>query len=128
MDAHVVPPTPFDPHAVVALPEAPARTLRDHAIEHMDHGGVALSARLGDSIERRPRQSHDATGSLDRQAVFGHDHLCGLALHGRRHSFRESTSLIAAFSSASSAYMRLSFAFSASSSFIRFSSLTDTPA
>src|SRR5258706_8558238 len=35
---------------------------------------------------------------LGRLAVLADDHLCGLALHGRRHSFRESTSLIAAFS------------------------------
>ena len=56
-----------------------------------------------------------------------HEHLGGLALHGRRYSFRDNTSLIAAFSSASSAYKRLSLAFAASSSYIRFSSLNVTP-
>jgi hypothetical protein len=43
------------------------------------------------------------------------------------HTFLDSKSLIAAFSSASSAYIRFSFAFSASSFFIRFSSETLTP-
>jgi hypothetical protein len=41
--------------------------------------------------------------------------------------FGTATPLIAAFSRARSAYMRLSFAFSASSSLIRFSSFTETP-
>lgn len=59
--------------------------------------------------------------------MFLHEHLGHLPLPGRLYSFLDRTSLIAAFSSASSAYMRLSFAFSASSSFIRFSSETDTP-
>jgi hypothetical protein len=45
----------------------------------------------------------------------------------RLYSFLESRSLIAAFSSASSAYMRLSFVFSASSYFILFSFETLTP-
>ena len=72
-------------------------------------------------------QSHDAAGSLDRQPVFSHDHLGSLALHGRRYSFRDRTSLIAAFSSARSAYILLSSAFSASSSRIRFSSFIVTP-
>ena len=56
-----------------------------------------------------------------------HKHLGGLPFHGRRCSSRDRTSLIAAFSSANSAYMRLSLEFSASSSVIRFSSLTVTP-
>ena len=43
-------------------------------------------------------------------------------------AFGSRTSLIAAFSSARSAYIRLSLAFSASSSFSRFSSSTDAPA
>ncbi len=46
---------------------------------------------------------------------------------GQPYSFRLSTSLIAAFSRASSAYIRLSLAFSASNSFNRRSSETDEP-
>ena len=78
-------------------------------------------------IPRRPRQPHHLAGPADRQPVIRHEHLGRLPLRERRYSFRESTSLMAAFSSASSAYMRLSFAFSASSSFIRLSSETVTP-
>ena len=59
--------------------------------------------------------------------MFLHEHLGRLSLRERLYSFLDRTSLIAAFSSASSAYMRLSFAFSASSSFIRLSSETLTP-
>ena len=55
------------------------------------------------------------------------EHLGRLSLRDRLYSFLESRSRIAAFSSASSAYMRFSFAFSASNSFIRLSSETLTP-
>ena len=50
------------------------------------------------------------------------------ALGCRRHNFRDRTSLIAAFSSASSAYIFLSLPFSASSSLTRLSSLAYMPA
>ena len=60
--------------------------------------------------------------------MFLHQHGHDLAFRGRRHRFRLTTSLIAAFSSSSSAYIRFSLAFSASSSFNRFSSATDAPA
>ncbi len=59
--------------------------------------------------------------------MLSHDHLGSLTLHGRRYSVRDNTSLIAAFSSDNSAYMGLSLAFSTSSFFIRFSSLTGAP-
>jgi hypothetical protein len=59
--------------------------------------------------------------------VFPHEHFGRLSLRERLYSFLDNRSLIAAFSSASSAYMRLNFAFSASSPFIRFSSETLTP-
>jgi hypothetical protein len=51
--------------------------------------------------------------------VILHEHLRRLPLHERLCIFRDSKSLIVAFSSGSSAYMRLSFEFSVSSSFIR---------
>ena len=55
-------------------------------------------------------------------------HLDGIATRGRRYSVRLSRSLMAAFSRASSAYIRFSFAFSVSSSFRRLSSATFVPA
>ena len=59
--------------------------------------------------------------------MFLHEYLRGLPLRRRPYSFRFNTSLIAVFSSARSAYIRLSFAFSASRSFSRLSSETLTP-
>lgn len=53
--------------------------------------------------------------------------LSDLSLRGRPYSFRFSTSLIAAFSRARSAYIRFSFVFSASSSRNRFTSETVAP-
>ena len=50
------------------------------------------------------------------------------ALRGWRYSFRDNTSLMAEFSSARSAYIRFSFAFSASNSLSFFSSETEAPA
>lgn len=59
--------------------------------------------------------------------MLPHEHLGRLPPRERLYSFFESRSRIAAFSSANSAYIRFSFAFSVSSSFIRFSSETLTP-
>jgi len=92
----------LDPHAVVALPELPARALRHHGVESRDYSGIPCCARLWDAIERRPGQSHDAAVSLDRLTVLPDDPLGGLPVHGRRCSFRDSTSWIAAISRASS--------------------------
>ena len=55
-------------------------------------------------------------------------HLNRLSFRGRRYHFRAKTSLMAAFSSARSAYIRFSFAFSPSSSRSRFTSDTEAPA
>src|SRR5688500_7440105 len=59
--------------------------------------------------------------------MLPHQHLGDLSLRGRPYSFRFRTSLIAAFSSARSAYIRFNFAFSASSSRRRFTSDTEAP-
>src|SRR5581483_10461419 len=59
--------------------------------------------------------------------MLPHQHLGDLSLRRRPYSFRFRTSLMAAFSSARSAYIRFSFAFSASSSRNRFTSDTDAP-
>ena len=76
----------------------------------------------------RPREPHRLAGPPHGHPVLLHQHNQDLSVRGRRHPFRLKTSLIAAFSSASSAYIRLSFAFSVSSSRGRFSSSTDAPA
>ena len=128
MDPLVVPPRAFEPEAVVALPEAPAPMLRDDGQERGDHGRIAL--RRGDRrpIIRRPRQPHDLTCAANRQRVLSHQHVKRLSFRGRRYSFRARTSLMAAFSSARSAYIRFSRTFSPSSSRSRFTSATDAPA
>src|SRR5688572_9113673 len=59
--------------------------------------------------------------------MLTHQHLSDLSLRERPYSFRFNTSLMAAFSSARSAYIRFSFAFSASSSRRRFTSETVAP-
>jgi hypothetical protein len=123
----VVPAMTIKAQPVVALPEASPRLPGHHPVEHVDHHSVTPRRRSQDSVVRRPGQSHDETGLLDRYPMLAHVHLRGLTLHGRRYSSRDSTCLVAAFSSASSAYMRLSLALSASSSFMRLSSLTVTP-
>ena len=128
MHALVISRAALDPQPVIALPEAPAGPLLHHASERSDDPGVTHSTRLRDPVVRRPGESPDSSGSLDRELVFDDHPLDGLPHRGRRSSFRESTSLMAAFSSARSAYIRFNFAFSASSSFIRSSSLTETPA
>src|SRR5688572_17675574 len=56
-----------------------------------------------------------------------HQDLSDLSRRKRPYSFRLRTSLMAAFSSARSAYIRFSFAFSASSSRNRFTSDTEAP-
>src|SRR5687767_1776923 len=59
--------------------------------------------------------------------MLPHQHLGDLSLRGRPYSFRFRTSLMAAFSSVRSAYLRFNFAFSASSSRRRFTSDTEAP-
>ena len=80
-------------------------------------------------VVRRPRQPHrPGRPAAPTSGARSPASPSTCSLRGRRHSFRLRTSLIAAFSSASSAYIRLSFAFSASSSRSRFSSDTVAPA
>ena len=79
-------------------------------------------------IVRRPRQPHDVTGAANGQLGRFDQRLNRLSFRGRRYHFRAKTSLMAAFSSASSAYIRFSLACSPSSSRSRFTSDTDAPA
>src|ERR1700733_4854038 len=115
------------PQPVMELPEAPPRLAAHDLVQHLDHVPIALHARLRSPIPRRPRQPHHAAGPHDRDPMLLHENLRGLPLRERPYSFRLSTSLIAVFSRARSAYIRLSFTFSASRSFSRLSSETLTP-
>src|SRR3954452_10239280 len=124
----VVPPVPLQPEPIETLPEAPAAVHGDDRHQGSDHCRVGTRARPRRPVVRRPRQPHHATGAADGELMLLHQHLEHLSLRRRRYSFRPRTSLIAAFSSARSAYIRLSFAFSASSSRRRFTSLTVAPA
>src|SRR5437773_6035050 len=97
---------------IEALPEAPPHVPGHHVIQRGHDVGVAQQAGAPRPVVRRPREPH------------GQD----LSFRGRRHRFRLKTSLIAAFSSARSAYIRFSLEFSASGSFNRLSSAIDAPA
>ena len=59
-------------------------------------------------ISRRPGQSDDAARATDPEPTRCRQHLDGLTTRGRRCSFRLRTSLMAAFSSVSSVYIRFS--------------------
>src|ERR1700758_1796083 len=128
MHALMVPRSPLIAHPVVALPESPALFLDYDRLQRRDD--LAVSRRPIDAqlVVRRPRQPGYLASSHNRQSVSLDHDPDRLALGRRRQSFRLRTSLIAVFSSARSAYMRLSLAFSASSSRSRLSSLTPAPA
>ena len=79
-------------------------------------------------VSSRPREPHGPARPPHGDLVVLHQHGQDFSFRGRRHRFRLRTSLIAAFSSGSSAYIRLGFAFSASKSRRRFSSSTEAPA
>ena len=112
----VVPRRTFEAQPVVALPEAPAWISGHDAHQRRDDSRIPAARRHRRPIVRRPRQPHDVTGATNGKFVLVDAHLDCLSFRGRRYHFRAKTSLIAAFSSASSAYIRFSLAFSPSSS------------
>src|SRR5262249_44874016 len=116
------------PEAIEAFPEPPAAMAGHDVVQGGDHVGIPPQPRPRRRVVRRPRQPHGLTGAPHRDPVLLHQHRQDFTSRGRRHRFRPRTSLIAAFSRARSAYIRLSLAFSASSSFNRFSSATEAPA
>src|SRR5512143_1529352 len=128
MNALVRPGTTSGPQPPIALPEAPAGVLGDEGVQSVDDRRLPDRPGHGGLVACRPRETYDPASSDARQAVLTDQHRDRAALGGRRHNFRDSTSLIAAFSSAKSAYIRFSRLFSASSSLTCFSSLTDMPA
>ena len=124
----VIPSAAVQAQPAMALPESPPGISLHHppqALVHrrVPHGGVHRRR-----IPCRPGQSDDAAGATDREPMLRRQHLDGIATRGRRYRFRLSRSWMAAFSRASSAYIRFSFAFSVSSSFRRLSSATSVPA
>lgn len=123
----VVPSTAFGPHPIEELPEAPTWIPRYHVRQRRDHKGIPSTRGNRRPVKRRPREPHHTTGPLHRQLVLTDEHLGDLSLRERPYSFRLSTSLMAAFSRAKSAYIRFSLAFSASSSRRRFTSETVAP-
>src|SRR5581483_3797019 len=123
----VIPRPAVQAQPIKALPKSPAAVLLHDRIEGLDDLGISHHDVLRLSVVRRPRQAYCGTGLFDRHAVLLNHEPRRLPLRRRRHHFLDSTSLIAVFSRASSAYKRLSLAFSASSSRMRVSSDTVTP-
>ena len=85
-----------------------------------------IVSRVRDVTEGRAMDLHQGTGSLHRQST-GHEELHRRALLGHRQPFFPNSSLSRSFSSSRSASSRLRRAFSFSSSFRRWASLTDIP-
>src|SRR5215470_16353993 len=115
-------------YTIETLPEPPATMASHDGVQRGDHVAIPPQPRPRRPVVRRPRQPHGLAGAPHRDPVLLHQHRQDFPFRGRRHRFRLRTSLIAAFSRARSAYIRLSLAFSASSSFSRFSSATEAPA
>src|ERR1041385_4898643 len=127
VDALVVPPVARVAQAGEELPEAPATVPLDECGQGLDHRGITRKAIPGRLVPGRPRQPHHLARAHHREMVFRDQQRDRLPLRGRRHNFRLNRSLIAVFSRARSAYIRLSFAFSASSSRSRRNSGTVAP-
>ena len=94
----------------------------------VDDDMIDVARQLGRfTVQRIARQPDDAARATDREPMLRRQDVDHLTTRGGRYSFRPSTSLMAAFSSARSAYIRLSFAFSASSCFSRRISVGNNP-
>src|SRR4029077_11387301 len=128
MDPLVVPTVPQRPQPVVALPESREQAVSQHGIERRDQLAIAHPALHPRPVVRRPRQPGYLASANDRQSMFLDHDADRPALGRRRQSFRLRTSLIAVFSNAKSAYIRLSLAFSASNSRSTLSSAIPAPA
>src|SRR4029453_15248213 len=124
----VVPAVPQCPQPVVAFPEAPAHVFGQHGIERRDQLAIAHPALHPRPVVPPPRPPGSLPSAHAREPMFLDHDPDRLALGRRRQSFRLRTSLIAVFSSAKSAYIRLSLAFSASNSRSRLSSAIPAPA
>ena len=114
-EAFVVPRPPLGAPPVMELPDAPPRIARHGVRQRRNDRGIPATRRHRRLVVRRPRQPHHATGSLYWQPMLLYQPLSQLSLRGRPSNVRCRTSLMAACSSARSAYIRLSLACSASS-------------
>src|SRR5882762_2934441 len=114
-------------YPVVAFPESPSSTFLQCRVNRLDHRRIPRCPTHPRPVVRRPRQPGNLASTQYRQTFLLGHHPDRLALGRRRQSFRLSTSLIAEFSNARSAYIGLSLAFSASSSFRRFNSAILAP-
>ena len=123
----MVPQPPLGAQPVMELPEAPPRIAHHGVRQRRNYRGIPATRRHRRLVVRRPRQPHHATGSLYWQPMLLYQHLSQLSLRGRPDNVRCRTSLMAACSSARSAYIRLSLACSASSSRSCRTSDTDAP-
>src|SRR5690606_15868255 len=112
---------------LAALPEAARRTTFDLLGQCRDDLGVAHGPMLGRLVPRGPRQPDALTGPAQRPRMYLDQVPHCLALLLRPYSFFAIRSFIAALPSASSAYIRLSLAFSASRSLTRRSSEASRP-
>src|SRR5690606_15762295 len=127
VDSLVVPVRPSTAQDLAALPEAARRTTLDLPGQCRDDLCVAHGPMQRRLIPGRTRQPDAITGPAQGPRVHLDQVPHGLALLLRPYSFFAIRSFIAALSSASSAYIRLSLAFSASRSLTRRSSEASRP-
>ncbi len=128
MHLFVIPAMPIATQPMKAFPKAPAAALADNLVEHSNHWRILGRPIHRGFLQRRPREPHDLASLTAGESVLRDHGFHRRTLGCRRHNFRDRTSLIAAFSRARSAYIRLRRLFSASSSLTRLSSLADMPA
>src|SRR3546814_3006360 len=127
LDPLVVPVRPHTTQDLAALPEAAARTGLDLIGQRRDDLGVTHGPMQRRLVPRSPRQPDALTGPAQGPRVHLDQVPHRFALLLRPYSFFAIRSFIAALSSASSAYIRLSLAFSASRSLTRRSSAASRP-
>ena len=99
MNALGVPAVALGTQPVKALPESPTAMAPDYAIEGLDDRSV-LDGRLfcPGLVQSRPRYPRDPAGLASGEVVFILQHLHGIQPGSRLYHFRDSTSLVAAFS------------------------------
>jgi hypothetical protein len=113
---------------VKAFPKAPATALVNDVVEHSKHWRILGYPVHRGYVQRRPRETQNPSSFASGDVVIRHHTFQRCALGCRRHIFRDKTSLIAAFTRASSAYIFLRQLFSASRSLTRLNSFADMPA
>lgn len=110
-----------------ALPESPRGVLTGLFGQRLDQIGIVLTPVCRGSVPGSPGQPHTRAGPAQRPFVFLNEETHRLALLLRPYNFFAIKSFMATLSSASSAYIRLSLAFSASRSLTRARSEASMP-